>query len=353
MSSAQPSAPAVVVLGDINVDVIACIGGFPRPGEDCLAPELQLHCGGVGANTALALARWGLPVRLVGRVGHDSFGELALGFLRRQRVDVSCVEQTHEAMTGLMFIAVSPDGQRTIFGSRGANAQLSAPSANASCLEGARALCLVGYNFLTTSVAEAAESLLEQARRRGAVVSLDVGMAPSRQVPEKILQVARKVDILFVGQDEASALTGKQDAFQALAALEVCAGGEVALKLGGEGSLLLENGAVQQVPSFQVTPADTTGAGDAYAAAFLRAQLHGWPRTEAALLATAAGAAAASVVGAGEGMPAPAQIARLLRESRLDARWDPVRARALERLKQEMSEQESGDDAKGGTHAST
>lgn len=347
MSSAQPSAPAVVVLGDINVDVFARIGGFPKPGEDCLAPELELHCGGVGANTALALARWGVRVRLVGRTGRDCFGELALNFLRRQQVDASFVQQTDQAMTGLMFIAVSPDGQRTIFGSRGANAEFCAASANAPCLQGAKALYLVGYNFLTTSVAEVAEQLLEQARRQGALVSLDVGMAPSRQVPEKILQVARKVDILFVGQDEASALTGKQDAWEALAALEACTAGEVVLKRGEKGSLLLEDSTVQEIPSFPVTAADTTGAGDAFAAAFLRARLYGWPRPEAALLANAAGAAAASVVGAGEAIPTPLQIARLIGASRLDARWDPTRVRVLERLKQELGSQGFGETKRG------
>ncbi len=353
MSSPRPSTPAVVVLGDISVDVFARIGSFPKPGEDCLVPELELHCGGVGANTALALARWGVPVRLLGRTGRDSFGELALDFLRRQQVDVSWVEQTDDAMTGLMFIAVTPDGERTIFGSRGANAEFFLPPQNADYLEGTKAVHLVGYNFLSTSVAEVAERLLEQACRRDALVSLDVGMAPSQKIPEKILQVARKIDILFVGRDEASALAGEQDATEALRALETCTAGEVVLKLGERGSLLLREGALQEVPSFPITAADTTGAGDAFAAAFLRARLHGWPLLEAALVANAAGAAAASVVGAGEGMPAPRQIMRLMQTTRLNSQWDPVRVRVLERLKEEFTSQNSDKNSQGGADAST
>jgi ribokinase len=350
MGFVKSSAPAVVVLGDINVDVFARIARFPKPGEDCLVPALELHCGGVGANAALALARWGVCVRLLGRTGRDCFGERALDFLRHARIDVSCVEQTDEAMSGVMFIAVSPDGQRTIFGSRAANAELSTPPACAALLEGAKAAHLMGYNFLTASVAQTAEKLLEAAHRRKALVSLDVGMEPSRQIPDKILQVARKVDILFVSRDEASALTGKQDAFDALEALEACAGGEVVMKLGEQGSLLREDGAPVEVPPLPVTAMDTTGAGDAFAAAFLRARLYGWPRADAALLANAAGAAAASVIGAGEGMPAPAQVRRLL-GARLDSRWEPVRVRALERLKEELPLKVSRKTAKGGTHA--
>src|SRR2546425_11791193 len=85
MTAAKPRVPGVLVVGDINVDILARIEAFPAAGEDCLVPELELHCGGVGANTAMALAHWGVPVRLCGTTGRDSFGELALGFLRRER----------------------------------------------------------------------------------------------------------------------------------------------------------------------------------------------------------------------------------------------------------------------------
>jgi 2-dehydro-3-deoxygluconokinase len=167
-------------------------------------------------------------------------------------------------------------------------------------------------------------------------------MAPSREVWQKILQVARKVDILFVSQAEATALTGKSDEGRALAALRACGPQEVVLKLGEKGCLLLGDAAAHRVPSFAVRAADTTGAGDAFAAAFLRARLSGWPPTEAALVANAAGAAAASVMGAGERMPSPGQIRRLVRVGRLAKQWEPLRLRVLERLKREFRPEESG-----------
>ncbi len=78
MTAAKPRVPGVLVVGDINVDILARIETFPAAGEDCLVPELELHCGGVGANTAMALAHWGVPVRLCGTTGRDSFGELVV-----------------------------------------------------------------------------------------------------------------------------------------------------------------------------------------------------------------------------------------------------------------------------------
>jgi ribokinase len=342
MRASKWSTPPVVVLGDITVDIFAQIEALPKPGDDCLSPGLELHCGGVAANAALALAKWGVPVRLLGCTGRDCFARIALDFLRRAGIDVSGVQQTERALTGLMFIVVSPGGQRTIFGSRGANAVLQATAADAGYLNEAGAAHLVGYNYLTASVAAAADRLVEGARRRGAQVSLDVGMEPSRKVWQKVLQVVRKVDILFVSQAEATALTGKNNEGRALAALRACGPREVVLKLGEEGCLLLEGAAVHKVPPFAVRVADTTGAGDAFAAAFLRARLSGWPPTEAALVANAAGAAAASVIGAGERVPSPGQIGRLVRASRLAKRWEPLRLRVLERLKQEFRPEESG-----------
>jgi len=341
MTAAKPRVPGVLVVGDINVDILARIEAFPAAGEDCLVPELELHCGGVGANTAMALAHWGVPVQLCGTTGRDSFGELALGFLRRERIDVSLVRQSEHAATGLMFIAVSPDGQRTIFGSRGANTELVAPMDDTQFLDGIQAAHLMGYNFLSESGAQVAERLLSEVHRRGGWVSLDVGMAPSRQIPEVILQAAAKVDILFVSQTEATALTGLRDTPSVFGALETRGVREVVMKLGEQGCLFRENGILREAPSFAIAAADSTGAGDAFAAAFIRARLHDWPVAEAALLANASGAAAASVVGAGERMPAPPHILRVLRANCLVTPWDALRIHVLERLEAELGQKES------------
>lgn len=337
MSSAKSSGPAIVILGDITVDILARLDAFPRLGGDCLVSELEFHCGGVGANTALALAKWGVPVRLLGCTGGDWFGDLALGVLRREGVDVTFLQQAESALTGLMFVAISPDGQRTMFGSRGANALLPVSAGMESCLEGRPTVHLVGYNFLSDSVSEAAGQLLREARQRRGWVSLDVGMAPSHRIPHTILQVARKADIVFLNGEEAVALTGQRDSVKAFEALEQQGLREVVVKLGEQGCLFRDKDQLRQAPAFSVPAADTTGAGDAFTAAFLRGRLHRWGKAETAVLANAAGAAAAAVVGAGERMPALRQIVGLLAGSRLAAPWELVRTQVLERLRAELT----------------
>src|ERR1700722_13687535 len=160
-SRRSAAAPRVVVLGDIAVDIMGRVPAWPEPGDDCLAKELEMHCGGVGANFALGMARWGVRPRLIGCVGRDLFGEYVVGELRKRGVNVRGVQRTRDALTGMFYINVTPDGERTFFGSRGANG-LTQPLRRPSVLGlGIRAAHLVGYNFLTPGPEKAALRLIE------------------------------------------------------------------------------------------------------------------------------------------------------------------------------------------------
>jgi sugar/nucleoside kinase (ribokinase family) len=321
----------VLVFGDINVDVLARLGSELRPGGDNLVPELHQSCGGVGANAAIAFARWGLPVRLLGCIGRDWFGDFALQYLAQQRVDVSLVQRTDAALTGFFCIPISSDGQRTIIGSRGANAEI-VPLESWNCLDGVEALYLVGYDFLSASSRRVAEGLLQEAGNRGIRIALDVGVAPSQQIPKILLAVAPNLHVLFVSLGEAMALTGKSGNEEVLAALGKCGAREMVVKLGAAGCLIGETNAWNPVPPFAVTAKDTTGAGDAFAAIYLRARMRNWPARDAALLANAAGAAAAAVVGAGESMPSPETVLQLLNDAVLKGEMEKVRQRVVRNL---------------------
>jgi ribokinase len=331
----------VLVFGDINVDVLARLGRDLCPGDDNLVPKLHHHCGGVGANAAIAFARWGVPVRLLGCVGRDWFGEFALNCLARERIDVSFVQQTDRALTGLIFIPISPDGQRTIIGSRGANEEILHRDVSWSCLDGLEALFLVGYDFLIPASRRVAEGLMLEAARRGLRIALDVGVAPSQQIPHVILEVARSVDALFVSMDEAMSLAGKRGEENVESALDQLGAKENIVKLGANGCWIRDAKRWCLVPAFGIAAVDTTGAGDAFAAAYFCARLRDWPANEAALLANAAGAAAASVLGAGENMPGPEAVLRLLNGRLLSGEMEQVRQRVVRNLQREWQPAES------------
>lgn len=333
MRKPRNGSPEILVLGDINADIIARVKSWPEPGQECLAERLELHCGGVGANCALALRRWGVSVRLIGFVGKDEFGRFLLKTLAADGVNVRSVQRAANAMTGMLYINVTPDGQRTFFGSRGANQFVGRLGRRESgLLERAQAASLMGYSFLNAGSEAAAQQIIAAVHRNDGWVSLDVGMEPSREIPEKILRVAKTVDLLFVSCEEARALTGHRNpekAFKSLLKLDIP---QVVMKLGKRGCWITDDGAMRQVPAFPVRAVDSTGAGDAFTAAFLQGRLRGWRVSEAALAANAAGAVAAGVVGAGERLPTVQQIVRLLRTQRLTKPWETVRLCLLRHL---------------------
>jgi sugar/nucleoside kinase (ribokinase family) len=324
--------PSIIVLGDINVDIMGRVQAWPQPGEDCLAQELQIACGGVGANCAFGLARWGAAPRLVGCVGQDTFSEYVLRILRASNVDTRWVQRTTAAITGMFYINVTPDGERTFFGGRGANALLRRLRSNAALTTGTAAAHIAGHSFLDRGPAQAAKHLIKAIHARGGWVSLDVGMEPSKTIPQIILQMARRVDILLVSLDEAAALTGTRDPFKAFAALRKAGAREVVLKVGRRGCLIGESDRRALVPAFAVRAKDSTGAGDAFVAAFLQARLRGWSAIESAIAANAAGALATTVVGAGQNVPGQRAVAALLSTQRLTGKWDEARMRVLARL---------------------
>jgi ribokinase len=323
----------ILVLGDVNVDMIARVRSFPEPGEESLAPSLELHCGGVGANYALALRQWCISPRLVACVGQDDFAAFLLRSLAKYGVDVTNVQRTSAAVTGLLYINVTPNGQRTFFGSRGANRFLKRLPGAGRLLNRTTAVSMMGYSFLDPGPEATAKQLLKAARARGGWVSLDIGMAPSEQIPGKIMEIVKQVDLLFVSSDEAAVLTGIRDPRKSFRQLQKVGARDVVMKLGERGCLILHEGKLCRVPSFAVRTVDSTGAGDAFAAAFLQARLRGWPRAEAALAANAAGATAAATAGAGENMPTVRQLAHIVRTQPLTQPWDAIRSQVLRRIR--------------------
>ena len=333
MPRKKKSALSLLVFGDINVDVIGRVEAWPEPGGECLCPQLELHPGGVGANTALALSPWGIKTRLRGCVGQDEFGSLLLRTLKESGIATRDLQRSNRALTGLLYINVTPGGQRTFFGSRGANRFMVPSRVSSHWLEQCAAAHLVGYSFLDPGPEKMAREILRAFRSRGRPVSLDVGMEPSRKIPEKILRLLPQIDLLFVSSDEAAAITGHRDARKSFLQFQRAGAKEIVMKLGKRGCLISDGVDLCEVPSFTVRAVDSTGAGDAFTAAFLQAHLRGWSARNSALLANAAGASAASVVGAGTMLTNVAHIARLLRVQRLKKPWEDVRLQVQSRLR--------------------
>jgi ribokinase len=140
--------PDIVVLGDINADVIFSIPAYPLPGNEAIATSVKLHTGGSAVNTAIALAKMDMKVGFIGRVGSDPLANQVLEDLESTGVDCSQVQIDPRVNTGLIFIAVTEDGERTMFGARGANAFTQAGAIDSDYFINCRWIHLSSYSFL-------------------------------------------------------------------------------------------------------------------------------------------------------------------------------------------------------------
>ena len=298
----------IVVLGRLNVDLVANVSHLPRPGETVMAESLQTFPGGKGANQAAAAARLGGTVAIVGRVGTDAFGTLLLESLERDGVNVSGVARDEAAPTGTALILVDPNGENVITVAAGANASLGADEVRRALAALDPAGLLVLQLEIPPPMARAA---IEGARRKHVRILLNA--APAGRLDPSLLA---GLDILVVNEPETAALVGRpvDDTRSAeYAAVELHQRGVqlAVVTLGAAGSVFCLNGSAERVDPFTVTAVDSTAAGDAFVGALAVALSDGVAVPRALRLANAAGAVAASRAGAQSSLPHRDDLERL------------------------------------------
>ncbi|MDT7743792.1 MAG: ribokinase [Actinomycetota bacterium] len=287
VSGTDPGAPTVVVVGSVNLDLVARVERLPRAGETLPARGVTRHPGGKGANQALAAARLGAAVSLVGAVGADPFADEALALLRAEGVDLGRVATVDERPTGTALIAVDDEGETTIVVDAGANVAVTVPDGLAA--------------DVVMTVLEVGDEAVAAAMALPAFTVLNA--APAREVPDAVL---RTVDLLSVNADE-HAVLGRTADLDALPA--------VAVTRGAAGATLLRHGReVAQAEPPAVAARDGTGAGDAFTAALALGLATGVDDAAALARACAVGALAATRAGAQPALPTLAELRDFLED---------------------------------------
>jgi ribokinase len=308
------SRPRVTVLGSLNMDISVTVPVLPGPGVTVLGGGASFTPGGKGANQAVAAARLGADVRMVGCVGEDDFGSRLTATLKDEGIDAAAVTQVPGAPTGLAMITVDAAGENIITVAPGANHQV-----------GDRELDAIGEPGVLVISAEiplqAVREALARARRQRIRCLLNLAPAP----PEARALVAEGVDWLVVNESEAEAVLGTAvhglaEAGQAALAL-VAAGARTAVVTAGARGAALAGAAISApapgtgdhteavtVPGLTVKAVDSVGAGDTFVGALAAALAAGIPPLTALDLAAAAGATAVTRPGAQAGMPTRADI---------------------------------------------
>lgn len=300
----------IAVVGSLNADLVVRVDRRPLPGETVLGSDLHVWPGGKGANQAVAAARMGASVAMVGMVGTDSFGDLLLNSLRQQKVDVTYVLRS-EGSSGTAQIVLDGSGQNSIVVSPGANGRLT-PDA----LKAAGAVLLdCDLVLAQLEIPDPAVAwLAEFCAARGKALLLNP--APARRLDPGLWQ---RVAVLVPNESETEFLTGiRVDSLQAAgaAARRLHGNGvrQVIITMGERGVLWSASGRQAAVPAFRVKAVDTTAAGDCFIGA-LAALSAGGEVTRAALRgASAAAAISVTRPGAQPSMPERCEVERFLRE---------------------------------------
>jgi len=301
----------IVVVGSINTDLVGRTQRMPRGGETLLGSDFLMVPGGKGANQAVAVARAGGNVKMLGRVGDDLFGKQHLANFRDNGVDTQLVHITPGVPTGVAIIIVDDNGENSIVVIPGANNSLMPADIEAArdVVEKAQIVMLQ-----LEIPMETAATVISMAKKAGVPVILDPG--PARPLAKELLA---QVDIITPNEHEAQVLAGEElhsldDGYRIAGKLLGWGVKNVLLKLGGNGVIFATPEGMEHIPAHKVKAEDTTAAGDAFAGGLAVALAEGFSLRSAVLFANAVGALAVTKLGAQSAIPTREEIEAFLVE---------------------------------------
>jgi ribokinase len=287
--------PKVTVIGSINIDLITKVSHWPKPGETIICHEFLQLPGGKGANQAVAAARLGAEVVMLGCVGDDPFGEFALNNLRNEGVLLNYVDQVRDFDTGKAFITIS----------EGDNAIIVVPGANLACTPEWLAKyekVIAASDVILLQMEIPIPTLMEAARlakRYGVKVVLNP--APFQMIDHDFLEL---IDVLTPNEHE----------YQQLKPVLTDYTGILIVTRGEKGVTLITQDGVIEKPAIKVKVADTTGAGDTFNGAFAAKWSETKSLEEAVDFAIMASALSVTKIGAQSGMPKRDEIDAFIKE---------------------------------------
>jgi sugar/nucleoside kinase (ribokinase family) len=290
----------IVCLGILVADVVGRpLRVVPDPGRLVLVDEMALHTGGCALNAATGLARLGLPVEVIGRVGTDPFGDFLLRTMAERGIGTQGVSRDPELGTSATMVMVAPDGERRFVHYIGANARLRLDDVDMGLIAGAAILHVGGALVLPGLDGPPIAALLQMARSAGVITFLDTVWDDTGRWMDLLGPSLPHTDYFVPSLAEAQALTGLNDPEDVTHALLDRGVGTVGLKMGSAGCLVVSGTSERlRLPAFEVPVIDATGAGDAFAAGFMAGVWLGWSLEQTARLANAVGALCVTGAGA-------------------------------------------------------
>ncbi|HBT40015.1 MAG: PfkB domain protein [Thermotoga sp. 50_1627] len=293
---------SVTVFGKINIDTFLYIDRI-RVGENHLCTKTFTDIGGKGANTAIALAKLSVPCELVAMIGNDSISQAVLKRLKKYGIDIGSIKVCEEQI-GKTFVVVESDGRNTMFHILGANAHLTPDKIDWTFLETCNAV------FVQMGIpSETAQEVIMMSKRNGKYVFVD----PAGFSEMIDLQTLAYADTVAPNEIELLKMTKENEIEKAVKKLLGVGVEEVVVKLGRKGATLYTEKMSYHVDAHNVEVVDTTGAGDAFNAAYMFAKLKKLDAKDSLKLAVAASALAVTKVGSSSASPTRDKLAEFLK----------------------------------------
>jgi ribokinase len=306
--------PAVLVIGELNIDlVLSGLAGPPRFGGEILAQDMRMVLGSASAIFASGVARLGHPVGFISKVGSDQFGRFCLQELQRNGISINLI-QTSNLPTGATIV-LSTKEDRALITNLGAIADLTYADIPANAFEGYKHLHLTSY-FLQSGLHPDFAKIAKDAKAAGLSISFDPNSDPNQAWDPAIWDVIAFADVLFLNEPEALALASSatlEEAIYLLSTRAAC----LVVKLGPRGAVAIRGAESVHCGAFPIEVADTTGAGDSFAAGFVHGMLHHCGLQECLQLANATGALSATQLGGTAGQPDQATLDAFLAQQNL------------------------------------
>lgn len=304
----------IVVIGSLNMDMVVRTNRSPDAGETLIGQAFALSPGGKGANQAVAAARLGAEVSMIGRVGKDTFGSEMLEIIRNEGIHIEHISVSEHQATGVASIIIEEDGENRIIVVPGANIELTVEDIQALEAVISQTKIIVLQLEMDLAMSEQAIAI---SHRKGIPVILNP--APARVLKDEMLA---QVSYLTPNETEAGILSGMtvdsaETAEQAARILLQKGVQNVIVTLGSKGALIVNAEGAKAVPGFPVKAVDTVAAGDSFNGALAQQLVLGKTLEEAVSFANAVGALAVGKEGAIPSLPQLSEVEQFLKRNSL------------------------------------
>lgn len=308
----------VVCIGIAVADVVSRpVDIIPEQGKLGLIDKIELHTGGCAVNAAIDMAKIGLDVAIIAKVGNDGFGNYLINSLKKNHVNTTGLKTSDNVGTSASVVLNDSTGERTFLHSLGANAEFTEADIDYSLIEESKIVVIAGTLLMPKFDGEDCAKVLKKAKELGKYTVLDTAWDSKGRWMNVLEPCMKYIDLFIPSYEEAVLLSGKHEP-EEIADVFLSYGVKLAvIKLGKEGCFIKSSeGEIYKLPTYSaIKPVDTTGAGDSFVAGFVTGLSKGWTLYECGRFANAVGTHCVMEVGASNGIKNLDEILKFIEDN--------------------------------------